>query len=174
MRNRASPAARFGLALVLLVTQVGCVYTFRPGVGFPEHIRTMAVLPFENDTDRFELTQQIHEEMLRELPRALGVDNAGEDRADAVVRGRILSYDLTTPLFRPGQEQDRIDVLQREVTIRVEVEIVDLVENVILYEERGLQVRGQYLEDSETEEVGRKEAIELLVQRIVDGAQSNW
>ena len=47
----------------------------------------MAILPFENDTNRFELTQEIHQELLKELPRALGVTNAGEDAADAVVQG---------------------------------------------------------------------------------------
>ena len=33
---------------------------------------------------------------------------------------------------------------------------------------------GQFLEAGETEEIGRAAAIKLLVQRIVDGAQSNW
>ena len=60
------------------------------------------------------------------------------------------------------------------MTLSVQVEIVDLVENVILWEERSVQAEGQFLEASETEEVGRAEALELLVQKIVDGAQSNW
>jgi hypothetical protein len=56
----------------------------------------------------------------------------------------------------------------------VAVEIVDLVENIILWESRSVIAQGQFLEASETEEVGRAEAIELLIQKIVDGAQSNW
>ena len=64
-------------------------------------------------------------------------------------------------------------MLQRQVNIRVEVELIDLVENLILWDDLGLSTQGQYLE-GESEEVGRAEAIELLVQRIVDGAQSNW
>lgn len=167
-------SARLLTTLIAALLLSGCSYTFRPGSGFPEHIRTLAVVPFDNDTERFELTQELHEELLRELPQALGVRNAGEDRADAVVRGRITAYRLTAPLFRPGDTQSRIDVLQRQVTIRVQVEIVDLVENVILWEDQGLSVDGQYLDESETEEVGRAEAIELILQRIVDGAQSNW
>ena len=55
----------------------------------------------------------------------------------------------------------------------VEVELIDLVENLILWDDRGLSTQGQHLE-AESEEIGRAEAIELLVQRIVDGAQSNW
>ncbi len=150
----------------------GCNYGFSSG-SFPDHIRTVAILPFDNDTNRFELTQEIHEQLLRALPSALGVTNAGEDVADAVIRGRIVRYDMTTPLFRAGQQDNQVDVLQRQVSIRVEVELVDLVENLILWDDRGLSTQGQYLE-GESEEIGRVEAIELLVQRIVDGAQSNW
>jgi len=164
---------RIGLGVLIAVLAAGgCNYGFRSG-SFPDHIRTVAILPFENDTNRFELTQEIHEELLQTLPRALGVTNAGEDVADAVVRGRIVRYDLTAPLFRANQQNNRVDVLQRQVSIRVEVELIDLVENVILWDNRGLSTQGQYLE-GEPEEIGRMEAIELLVQRIVDGAQSNW
>ncbi len=111
--------------------------------------------------------------MLRELPRSLGIVNAGEEAADALVRGRITGYSLSTPLFRPGQ-RDQITVLQRRVSLRVEVEIVDLVENVILFESSSLSTQGEFLEESQDEAIGRALAIELLVQRIIDGAQSNW
>ena len=150
----------------------GCSYSFRSG-SFPDHIRTVAILPFENDTNRFDLTQELHEQLLRELPRSLGIVNAGEEVADALVRGRITNYALTTPLFRPGQ-QDEINVLQRQVALRVEIEIVDLVQNVILFENGSLTTQGEYLEESQDEATGRALAIELLVQRIIDGAQSNW
>ena len=150
----------------------GCNYSFRSG-SFPDHIRTVAILPFDNDTNRFELTQEIHDELLRALPSALGVTNAGEDVADAVILGRIIRYDMTAPLFQANQQNNNVDVLQRQVNIRVQVELIDLVENLILWDDRGLSTQGQYLE-GESEELGRAEAIELLVQRIVDGAQSNW
>lgn len=170
------PARRVSGAVLCLAASLasaGCNYSFRAGSFPPGHINTVAVLPFENETDRFELTQEVHRVLLQELPRALGVQNAAESNADAVVRGVIRRYDLTAPLYRPG-EGERADVLQREVTISVQVEIVDLVENVVLWESSGLTGRGQYLEDSETEEIGREEAIELLVQQIIDGTQSNW
>ena len=161
-----------GFSLVAVLAAGGCNYGFRSG-SFPEHIRTVAILPFDNGTNRFELTQEIHQELLRTLPRALGVTNAGEDVADAVIQGRIVRYDMTAPLFRSGQQPGQVDVLQRQVNIRVQVELIDVVENVILWDDLGLSTQGQYLE-GESEEVGRAEAIELLVQRIVDGAQSNW
>ncbi len=161
-----------GLSLVAVLAVSGCNYGFRSG-SFPDHIRTVAIIPFDNATNRFELTQEIHQELLRTLPRALGVTNAGEDIADAVIQGRIVRYDMTAPLFRSGQQAGQVDVLQRQVNIRVEVELIDVVENLILWDDAGLSTQGQYLE-GESEEVGRAEAIELLIQRIVDGAQSNW
>ena len=161
-----------GISFAAVLAAGGCNYGFRSG-SFPEHIRSVAILPFDNDTNRFELTQEIHQELLRSLPRALGITNAGEDMADAVVQGRIVRYDMTAPLYRSGQQTGQVDVLQRQVNIRVEVELIDLVENLILWDDRGLSTQGQYLE-GESEEIGRAEAIELLVQRIVDGAQSNW
>jgi len=161
-----------GISLLIMFLSAGCNYSFRSG-SFPDHIRTVAILPFENETTRFELGQEIHEQLLQDLPRALGVNNAGEEVADAVVRGTIRRYELGAPLFSSGQ-QDQVEVLQRQVTVVVQVEFIDQVENVILWDEGALSVQGQYLEESESEEVGRQEAIELLVQRIVDGAQSNW
>lgn len=159
---------------ILLLSGVGCNYSFIAGAGFPEHIRTIAILPFENETARFELGQEIHEALLRQLPRALGLNPAGEGAADAVVSGSILSYELTAPLYRRGQETESVQVLQREVVLTVRVEVLDREAYTILWDNTRLRVVGQYLDASETEENGRTEAIELLVQEIVDGAQSNW
>ena len=152
----------------------GCMYSFTAGAGFPEHIRTIAVVPFENETNRFELTQEVHEALLRQLPRSLGLTTAGEGTADAVVTGTIQRYELTAPLYRRGQQAESVQVLQREVILVVGVEVLDRENYTILWDQQQLRVVGQYLDASETEDVGRTEAIELLVQEIVDGAQSNW
>jgi len=152
---------------------VACNYSFRAGAGFPDYIRTVAVLPFENETNRFELTDNLYQELLDQLPRALGLQPASENTADALVRGVITGYDVSTPNYR-SSDAGAAQVLQREVTLRVQVQIVDLQEGLILWEDRGLSSRGQYLEASETEDVAVQEAIELLVQSVVDGAQSNW
>jgi len=168
-----------GRALALAVVAVpllasGCLYSFRAGSFPPAHIRTIAVVPFDNETTRFELSGELYDQLLRNLPRALGIRTAGEDVANAVVRGTIVRYEVVAPNYRAGAEGQPAEVLQRQVNITVRVEIVDLVENVILWEDRNISVQGQFLEASETEDEGRAEALELLVQKIVDGAQSNW
>lgn len=162
------------LALAGALAQTGCLYSFRAGSFPPPHIKTIAVAPFENETTRFELSGEIHDQLFRNLPRALGIRTAGEDVADAVVRGTIVRYDVVAPNYRAGAEGQPAEVLQRQVSITVRIEIVDLVNNVVLWEDRSVMAQGQFLEASESEDVGRAEAIELLVQKIVDGAQSNW
>ena len=159
---------------LLAVSIAGCHYSFGAGSFPPDHINTIAVQPFDNETNRFEIVGELYDHLLRNLPRALGIRTAGEEVADAIVRGSIVRYDIIAPNYRAAQQGQAAQVLQRQVAIGVSVEIVDLVEDVILWESRGLVAQGEFLEASETEDVGRLEAIELLVQKIVDGAQSNW
>jgi hypothetical protein len=45
--------------------------------------------------------------------------------------------------------------------------------HVVLWESSNLTAQGEFAEGA-PELAGRTEAIDLLVQRIVDGAQSNW
>lgn len=160
-------------ALISASVMGSCNYSLRGG-SFPDHIQTIAVLPFENETTRLELTQELFDAMSRDLPRALGVQSAAPEVADAVVEGTITGYQLTTPNYRPAAGGDRAEVLQRQVSIAIRVEIIDRIENVILFEGASLRGEGQYLEQSQSEEEGKVEALETLVQRIVDGAQSNW
>jgi hypothetical protein len=161
------------LLVPCIVAAQGCMYSFRAG-SLPSDIRTIAVLPFENETPHLEVTQALHEVLLREVPRSLGIQQAGEDVADAVLRGRIMSYVVTTPAYRPAIAGDRAEVLQRQVTIMLQVELVDMRRNEIIWESRGLSGEGQFLDASETEDVGMRLAVLLLRQRIIDGAQSNW
>jgi hypothetical protein len=165
--------ARAAAVVLLTVALSGCNYSFRAGSFPPPHIRTIAIEPFDNETARFELTGELYDQLLRRLPGALGIRTAGADVADAIVRGRITRYDVVAPNYRAGQPGAAAQVLQRQVNISVSVEIVDLIENVILWQSSGVTGRGEYPEGS-PEENGRLRAIELLVQEIVDGAQSNW
>jgi hypothetical protein len=165
---------RYAFVLVLAsLALAGCNYSFRAGSFPPPHIRTIAIEPFDNQTNRFELSAELYDRLLRNLPGALGIRTAGVDVADAIVRGSITRYEVMAPNYRAGTAGQAPQVLQRQVSIAVSVEIVDLVENVILWESSGVIAQGEFPEGA-PEEGGRQLAMELLVQRIVDGAQSNW
>lgn len=164
---------RLLLALALLLGVTACNYSFVAGSFPPPHIETISIEPFDNETPRFELSAELYDQLLRNLPGALGIRTAGADVADAVVRGSINRYDVAAPNYRAGAGGQPAEVLQRQVNISVSVQIVDLVENVILWESNNVTALGEYPEGA-PEETGRQRAIELLVQEIVDGAQSNW
>ncbi len=150
-----------------------CNYSFRAGSFPPPHIRSLAIEPFRNETDRFDLADALTAQLQRELPAALGVRAAGLDAADAVVRGTITRYDVQAPNYRVGAPGRPAEVLQREVRISVSVEIVDRIQNVVLWSSSSETGEGLFPEGAPEEE-GRAAALEILVQRIVDGAQSNW
>ena len=174
MRITRPSRALLGAGVLLVPLAVtGCNYSFRAGSFPPAHIQTIAIEPFENETTRFELSAELYDELIRNLPGALGIRTAGVDVADAVVRGRINRYDVAAPNYRAGSGGGAAQVLQRQVNISVSVEIVDLVETVILWENSNVVAQGEFPEGA-PEEGGRAIAMDLLVQRIVDGAQSNW
>ena len=166
MRRLVATAAVLGL--------VGCNYSFRAGSFPPPDVKTIAVQPFDNETDQFQVSGELYDQLLKNLPGSLGLRTAGQDVADAVVEGKITRYDVTTPNYRASTGGQPAQVNQRQVSITVDVQIIDLKRNLVIWEGTGVSAQGQFLESSETEDQGRTQAIDLLVKKIVDGAQSNW
>ncbi|HEX9488041.1 MAG TPA: LptE family protein [Gemmatimonadales bacterium] len=162
---------RFGAGAVsaLALALSGCLYGFAGG-GLP-NIKTVAILPFDNQTAEPALTKEVNDAVLEAFQRRLGLRIAGENNADAVVRGKVTRYDPDLPAaFRAGQ--GRTDVTQRQVQITIDVEILDQREGKTLWQRQGLSETGNYTPPQEA--AGRKLALENLVNDLVDGAQSQW
>jgi hypothetical protein len=173
MRSRTTffsfRAERILLAVALAL--LGGCYSFSGGGGFPSDIRTIYIAPFENQTSQFDLEQQVFSELTETLPRALGVRPAGEDNADAIVRGRIIRYDTrvqSSPIANPNQP------LVNMVEIVIAIELIDVRRNLILWESTSLSGQGTYRAEVQDENVGRQIALEQLSQKILDGAQQQW
>jgi hypothetical protein len=148
---------------------VGCLYGFAGGT-LPG-VKTVAIVPFENDTPEPALTQEVNDAVREALERRLGLRLAGEANADAVVRGRVVRYEPDVPVaFVPGQGQ--ATVTRRKVLLAVDVEIVNQREGKTVWKRQGLSVDGEYEPGQEAQ--GRKVALQKLVTNIVDGAQSQW
>ncbi len=135
----------------------------------------MAVLPFDNRTPEPTLTQEINAAVREAVEGRLGLRAAGEETADAIVRGTITRYEPDVPVaYRGNDAQSRVSVTRRLVQITVSVEIIDQQRNRTLWQRSGLLVEGDYEPDSETERQAREEALEKLKVNIVEGAQSQW
>lgn len=166
-------SARLVFILVLAVLAGACNYGLQGGGGFPAEIRSVYIAPLGNETVAFDVDDQVFNVMREQLPRALGLSLAGENNADAIVRGTVTRYEDAAQNYRAGQPGS-VDVLQHQVQITMSVQIIDVREAVILYEQTAVSGRGVYRPDDQTEDVGRNEAIQVLIQQIINGAQSQW
>ncbi|HEX6104553.1 MAG TPA: LPS assembly lipoprotein LptE [Gemmatimonadales bacterium] len=151
----------------------GCLYGFAGG-GLPPHIKTVAVLPFDNQTPEPTLTQEINTAVREAVEGRLGLRQASERQADAVVRGTITRYEPDLPVAYTGDQGDggEVRVTRRLVQINVSVEIVDQDGGKPLWQRSGLLLEGDY--DPGQEQEGRRKALDKLVTNIVEGAQSQW
>jgi hypothetical protein len=160
-----------GFLLSLSVGLAGCLYGFGGGTGFPPHIKTVAVLPFDNLTPEPTLTNEINRAVRDAVQGRLGLRPAGEAQADAIVRGTIQRYEPDIPVAFAGGDNQNVQVSRRKLQIVVNVQILDQRTNRVLWERAGLSVEGDY---SSNEREGREKAIDRLKSEIVDGAQSQW
>lgn len=135
-------------------------------------MKTVAVLPFENLTSDPTLTAEINVAVREAVQNRLGLRQAGENQADALVRGTITRYEPDLPVAFQGNEQNKVEVTRRLVQIVVDVTIYDQKNEKVLWERRGLMLEGDY--ETGKERDGRKKALEKLTTNIVDGAQSQW
>ena len=98
MRTLMRRSGRSSWLVALLVVVGGCwPYGFAGG-GLPSNIHTVAVLPFENETPQAELQREVWQSLRSEMHARLGLRDAPESRADAVVRGTLLRYDTGIPI----------------------------------------------------------------------------
>jgi len=133
----------------------------------------VAVLPFENQTADPTLTSEINTAVREAVERRLGLRQAGEAQADAIVSGTITRYEPDLPVAFQGNPADnRVSVTRRLLQIVVAVRIVERTTDRVLWEQQSMMVEGDY--ETGNERAGRERALEKLITNIVDGAQSQW
>jgi len=148
----------------------GCFYSFAGG-GLPPNIHTMAISTFDNQTASPDLPKELYDTMHRELQKRLGVRDAPSDRADALVKGTISAYEADVPVGFSANPQQAVSA-RRRLQITVDVEIIDQSNGRPLFTKKALREEADYNERAEAD--GRQQAIDKLVQQIIDGVQSNW
>src|SRR5918912_3782022 len=156
---------RSGSSVLLLVLPLltACVYGFAGG-GLPSHIRTVAILPFDNQTSASTLQRELYTQMRRDLENRLGLRDAAENRANAVVRGRIVRYEPDIPIGYSA-DPNRATSAERKLQITFDVEIIDQSTGRTLWSQKGMTTEGTYSERAEV--AGRREAVEKIVNNIV-------
>jgi outer membrane lipopolysaccharide assembly protein LptE/RlpB len=164
MRSRLAVAAACATLLA-----AGCRYHLTGG-GLPSDVKSVAIIPFDNETASPDLQRELNEALRSNFASKLGLREAGEDKASAVVRGKIVKYELdvaTAFSANPAQATSS----RRQLQVSVHVEIFDQIRNRTLWS-GDLVAIGDYPEGGEA--AGRKQAIDKLVTDVIQGAQSQW
>lgn len=162
---------RSGVPSLAVLALGGCLYSMSSGGGLPSHVKTVAVIPFENETASPDLTSELHTQLRKTLSSRLGLREAPESRASAIVRGTIIKYETDVPVAFSA-DPSRATSARRKLQLVVDVEIFDQTTGRALFERKGLSGEGEYAEREEAE--GRRVAIQKVIDSIVEGAQSQW
>jgi hypothetical protein len=163
---------RFGglITSLLLLSLTGCFYSFAGG-GLPPNIHTIAIATFDNQTASPDIPKELYDEMHKQLLSRLGVRDAPRERADALVHGVIQSYDADVPVSFSANPQQAVTA-RRHLQITVEIEIIDQSNSKVLFQNKAMREEADYAERAEAD--GRHQAIAKMVQKIIEGVQSNW
>ncbi|WP_434480616.1 LPS assembly lipoprotein LptE [Gemmatimonas sp.] len=162
--------ARRMVPLLAVVLLGGC-YGFSGGGGLPRTLKTVAIQPFDNQTAAPELQREVFERLREAMRDRLNLREAPEARADLVVRGTIVNYDVDLPLGASADGRNTASN-RRRLQLTIDVEIVESATSRVLLSKKGLAREGQYAEGAEA--AGRKNALESLMTDIVEGVQSQW
>ena len=167
-----STSFRIACSLAAALAGTGC-YGFSGGGGLPPNMNTAFVPPVENDTPRFTITERMTQSLLDAVTSKLGLQLAAENEADLIVTARITRYSDVALNF-DAREGESTQVFQRRITITADVRIYDTALEEMYWSSRAVTGVGEYEPENEQEEVGETIALDNLVQKIVDGAQSDW
>jgi hypothetical protein len=97
--------------------------------------------------------------------------SATEERAHAVVRGKIIRYDLDIPAAVSADRRQVTSALRR-LAIGLDIEVVRQSDGKVLWKRAGLTAEGEYPERGEAD--GRKAAMDRIVSDVIEGMQSQW
>ena len=163
--------SRFLLVAFFALGVSGCLYNFSSGGGLPRNLRSVAVQPFDNQTPVPELQREILDQLRKGMKDRLNLREAPEQKADVVVRGTIVRYDVDLPAGVSADPRQTTST-RRRLQIILDVEILDQSTGRILFKRAGISKEGQYAEGGEA--TGRKDAVESLVNEMLEGMQSQW
>ncbi|MBB4637066.1 LPS assembly lipoprotein LptE [Longimicrobium terrae] len=174
LKKRGARRARNASALLALAVLLGgCLYSFTGG-GLPSHIRRVYIEPFENGTPFPGMESELLRQLQERFPGNLGVRLSSQQTADAIVRGRLIRAEEQTTNYDPRSAGGRVNALERQVQVSFDAEIYDVREDRLLWKGNGITALGTFDPGRESVDVGRRKALVEVVQKMIDGAQSQW
>jgi TolB-like protein len=154
-----------GLFLAIFAATAGCGYSLQgTSSALPESIRIIALVPFENQTQRPEIEQRVTEETARQLA-SRGRYRVVTDRsqADAVLEGAIIGFRSNPVQFNLEGRASRV-----ETVVSIQATLRDLSTDEVLWSQSGLLFRSQW--DVPATEAGFFDQETVALEDIARGA----
>jgi len=133
---------RIGLLVTACVIAPACGYAL-VGTGsgpVPEHVKTLAVMPFENRTQRPEIAERVTEQVAGQFTRRGRLDVIGDpDDADAVLEGAIQTF-----VSRPVQFDESGRATRFETTVTLQATLRERATDRILWSQSRLLFTQQF------------------------------
>lgn len=159
-------AVIFAIPVIWLTVSCG-VYTFSPSA--LGGIKSTAIPLFENRTSEGGLS----EDLTDKLTRAFIDDNTlrlvPESRADAVLRGAVVSYEFEAYTY----DQNEV-VSEYIVRVALDVGFFEKKNAKVIWEEKRMTNWGTYNSVTGTEDDGKEEALNKLVEDILNKTVKGW
>ncbi|MCP4685375.1 MAG: LptE family protein [bacterium] len=155
------------LSAFLLQAVLGCgVYTFNPKG--KSDISTIAVEPFENQTQEYGLTDRLTEVIIDAFISDGNLKIVPLEGADAVLAGTLLKYDRVVEKF---DENDQVE--EYKIVMAFEITLRNPQDQSEIWKERMTQ-EGAYNASEQTEEDGQLLAGERLVEAVINKTTKSW
>jgi len=134
---RRPPRGRLASALAVAALLAGCGYSFQGTL--PAHIRTVAVPVFANRTGQPGVEAVLTRAVVDAFTTNGRLRVVDPSRADALLEGEVVGYDLQSIAFDPGA-----NVRQYRVVVTMNLRLRDLRESRVLFERAGYQERADF------------------------------
>ncbi len=173
---RADQALARGLVVVFaaaaLAMTAGCgAYSTRSRTA--RDIRTVAVPFFENATDEPDLEIAVTEGIVRSLIDDNTLKVVDEDRADAVLEGRIVRFENRAYSFDPD-----LNAQEYRVFIEISATLYNRRTSKPIFEKKRFSGSATYfvepIEGQNTFEDAKKQVIDLITDRILSLTVQDW
>ncbi len=155
-----------GLSALFLVALGGC-YSFS-GSGLPAGLRTVEIEQVVDRARQPELADQATRALLDEYQR-----NGALRPVDAEGQS-LLTTQLSVYSHTPQQASTTGEVSRFRVTVGFDAKFVDLRDESILFEGKGVSGSYDYDPATETETDARTKAMQAAVRKLVDNTVSGW
>jgi len=159
------------LFLVTAFLLAGCgIYTFS-GSTLPSHLKTVDIPLFKNQSLQPGVAEQITADLNQKVQQTNLLKPVSQN-SDATILGKVVSYE-NRPYTYGTKSFRNVDVSSYSVKISVEIEFLDNKKDKTIY--KGIITEeGIYDFKTESEEAGKKRAVERILDQILQNSVQSW